>query len=166
MDPVSGDQPLYNEYKTIVVTVNGEIYNHKELRKSLKSHEFRTSSDCEVIAHLFEEHREEFVELLDGVFSFVVYDNADSSFIVARDAIGVTPLYIGWGQDGSIWFASEMKALHDDCERFEIFPPGHIYSSKAGGMRRWYNPPWYLEAIPSTPYDPLSLRPAFECTHH
>ncbi|KAK4430574.1 Asparagine synthetase [glutamine-hydrolyzing] 3 [Sesamum alatum] len=162
VDPASGDQPLYNEDKTIVVTVNGEIYNHKELRERLKSHEFRTGSDCEVIAHLYEEYGEEFVNMLDGMFSFVLLDTRDNSFIAARDAIGITPLYIGWGLDGSVWFASEMKALSDDCERFMSFLPGHIYSSKLGGLRRWYNPPWFAEQIPSTPYEPIVLRKAFE----
>uniref|UniRef100_A0A6N2M036 asparagine synthase (glutamine-hydrolyzing) n=1 Tax=Salix viminalis TaxID=40686 RepID=A0A6N2M036_SALVM len=162
VDPASGDQPLYNQDKTVVVTVNGEIYNHKELRAQLKSHTFRTGSDCEVIAHLYEEHGEDFVDMLDGMFSFVLLDTRDKSFIAARDAIGITPLYIGWGLDGSVWFASEMKALSDDCERFMSFLPGHIYSSKQGALRRWYNPPWFSEQIPSTPYDPLALRKAFE----
>ncbi|KAH7520598.1 hypothetical protein FEM48_Zijuj08G0162000 [Ziziphus jujuba var. spinosa] len=224
VDPTSGDQPLYNEDKTIIVTVlflpssfpfsffmnflilrcwrrkfniwiptgsttsccwtligyklkfmlivdkplliimhvNGEIYNHKQLREKLKSHQFRTGSDCEVIAHLYEEHGEDFVDMLDGMFSFVLLDTRNKSFIAARDAIGITPLYIGWGLDGSTWFASEMKALSDDCERFMSFLPGHIYSSKQGALRRWYNPPWYLEQIPSNPYDPIVLRKAFE----
>ncbi|XP_057813888.2 asparagine synthetase [glutamine-hydrolyzing] isoform X2 [Cryptomeria japonica] len=100
--------------------------------------------------------------MLDGMFSIVLLDTRDGSFIAARDAIGITSLYIGWGLDGSVWFASEMKALNDDCERFEAFPPGHIYSSKQGGLRRWYNPLWYPENIPATPYDPLVLRRAFE----
>ncbi|KAI4317262.1 hypothetical protein L6164_025148 [Bauhinia variegata] len=162
VDPTSGDQPLYNEDKTVIVTVNGEIYNHVQLRKKLSSHQFRTGSDCEVIAHLYEEYGEDFVDMLDGMFSFVLLDTHDNSFIAARDAIGITPLYMGWGLDGSIWFASEMKALSDDCERFISFPPGHIYSSKLGEMRRWYNPPWYPEHIPSMPYDSMILREAFE----
>ncbi|KAM7262251.1 hypothetical protein ACFE04_021328 [Oxalis oulophora] len=162
VDPASGDQPLYNKDKTVVVTVNGEIYNHKALRQKLKNHEFRTESDCEVIAHLYDEYGEEFVDMLDGMFSFVLFDTRDKSFIAARDAIGITPLYMGWGPDGSIWFASEMKALIDDCERLISFPPGHIYSSKQGGLRRWYNPVWFSEQIPTTPYEPLVLREAFE----
>ncbi|VAI30554.1 unnamed protein product [Triticum turgidum subsp. durum] len=162
IDPASGDQPLYNEDKSIVVTVNGEIYNHEQLRAQLSSHTFRTGSDCEVIAHLYEEHGENFIDMLDGVFSFVLLDTRDNSFIAARDAIGVTPLYIGWGIDGSVWISSEMKGLNDDCEHFEIFPPGHLYSSKQGGFKRWYNPPWFSEVIPSVPYDPLALRKAFE----
>ncbi|KAK3007011.1 hypothetical protein RJ639_016208 [Escallonia herrerae] len=162
IDPASGDQPLYNEDQKIVVTVNGEIYNHEELRKSLPDHKFRTGSDCDVIAHLYEEFGENFLDMLDGMFSFVLLDTRDNSFIVARDAIGITSLYIGWGLDGSIWISSEMKGLNDDCEHFEAFPPGHLYSSKASGLRRWYNPLWFSEAVPSTPYDPLVLRRAFE----
>uniref|UniRef100_A0A1J3IMU0 Asparagine synthetase [glutamine-hydrolyzing] n=1 Tax=Noccaea caerulescens TaxID=107243 RepID=A0A1J3IMU0_NOCCA len=162
VDPDSGDQPLFNEDKTIVVTVNGEIYNHEELRKRLKNHKFHTGSDCEVIAHLYEEHGEEFVDMLDGVFSFVLLNTRDNSFMVARDAIGVTPLYIGWGTDGSVWISSEMKGLNEDCEHFEAFPPGNLYSSKSGGFKQWYNPPWYNEIVPSTPYEPLALRRAFE----
>ncbi|XP_017236466.1 asparagine synthetase [glutamine-hydrolyzing] [Daucus carota subsp. sativus] len=162
IDPASGDQPLYNEDEKIVVTVNGEIYNHEELRRSLPNHKFKTGSDCDVIAHLYEEHGENFVDMLDGMFSFVLLDTRDNSFIVARDAIGITPLYIGWGLDGSIWISSEMKGLNDDCEHFEAFPPGHLYSSKTGGLKRWYNPTWFSEAIPSAPYDPLVLRRAFE----
>ncbi|KAI9195338.1 hypothetical protein LWI28_013984 [Acer negundo] len=162
IDPASGDQPLYSEDKKIVVTVNGEIYNHEELRKRLVNHKFRTGSDCDVIAHLYEEYGENFVDMLDGMFSFVLLDTRDNSFIVARDAIGITSLYIGWGLDGSIWISSELKGLNDDCEHFECFPPGHLYSSKLGGMKRWYNPHWFSEAIPSTPYDPLVLRRAFE----
>ncbi|XP_019097199.1 PREDICTED: asparagine synthetase [glutamine-hydrolyzing] 3-like isoform X2 [Camelina sativa] len=163
VDPISGDQPLYNGDKTIVVSVNGEIYNHKALRETfLKSHQFHTGSDCEVIAHLYEEQGEEFVDKLDGMFAFVLLDTRDKSYIAVRDAIGVNPLYIGWGIDGSVWFASEMKALIDDCEQFMCFPPGHIYSSKQGGLRRWYNPPWFSELVPSTPYDPLLVRETFE----
>ncbi|URE32518.1 asparagine synthetase [Musa troglodytarum] len=186
VDPASGDQPLYNEDETIVVTVNGEIYNHEELRKRLPGHRFRTGSDCEVIAHLvrafsptsaisiyrfplwfhrrckYEEYGEGFVDMLDGMFSFVLLDTRDDSFIAARDAIGITPLYIGWGLEGSVWISSEMKGLNDECQRFEVFPPGHMYTSKGGSHERWYNPPWYVEAIPSAPYDRLVLREAFE----
>ncbi|XP_064938036.1 asparagine synthetase [glutamine-hydrolyzing]-like isoform X2 [Musa acuminata AAA Group] len=162
VDPASGDQPLYNEDETIVVTANGEIYNHEELRKRLPGHRFRTGSDCEVIAHLYEEYGEGFMDMLDGIFSFVLLDTRDDSFIAARDAIGITPLYIGWGLEGSVWISSEMKGLNDDCKRFEVFPPGHMYTSKGGSHERWYKPPWYAEAIPSAPYDPLVLREAFE----
>eukprot|EP00250_Pteridium_aquilinum_P028322 c36945_g1_i1 orf=646-2412(-) len=163
VDPASGDQPLFDDEKKIVVTVNGEIYNHEALKASLKeTPNFRTQSDCEVLAHLYKEVGEEMVSMLDGMYSFVLLDTRDDTFIAVRDPIGITPLYIGWGTDGSVWFASEMKALKDDCEQFQCFPPGHIYSSKTGALRRYYEPEWFSEAIPSTPYDPLVLRRAFE----
>ncbi|CAI5508565.1 unnamed protein product [Closterium sp. Naga37s-1] len=163
IDPASGHQPLRNEDGSIVVAVNGEIYNYQQLRDELKDrHTFNTGSDCEVIAHLYEDAGEQAVQKLDGIFAFVLLNTKDGSYIAARDPIGVCPLYIGWGRDGSMWFASEMKALKDDCERFETFPPGHIYSSKDHTLRRWYNPAWYDEHIPSAPYDPLALRAAFE----
>jgi len=148
----SGAQPLYNDSKTSALTVNGEIYNHKVLRTKLKKeHTFRTHSDCEVIVHLYEDFGDEFVDLLDGKFSFVVstVNENSSSFLAARDPIGVTSLYIGYGRDGSFWFASELKALKDDCERVEEFPPGHYWSSKNGEFRRYYNPAWISEQIPT-----------------
>ncbi|KMZ75108.1 Asparagine synthase (glutamine-hydrolyzing) [Zostera marina] len=163
IDPASGDQPLYNEDKSIVVTVNGEIYNHEDLKKNLSSkHTFRTNSDCDVIAHLYEEHGEDFVNMLDGVFSFVLLNTRDNSFFVARDVVGVTSLNIGWGIDGSVWISSEMKGLNDNCEHFEIFPPGNLYSSKTGGFRRWYNPSWFSEMVPCANYEPMILRKALE----
>ncbi|GJN31150.1 hypothetical protein PR202_gb19512 [Eleusine coracana subsp. coracana] len=144
---------------------NGEIYNHKKIRKQFGGkHAFTTGSDCEVIIPLYEEYGENFVDMLDGgVFAFVLYDTRSRTYMAARDdAIGVNPLYIGWGADGSVWFSSEMKALNEDCVRFDIFPPGHLYSSATAGFRRWYNPHWFLEQVPNTPYKPLVLREAFE----
>ncbi|KAL8140958.1 hypothetical protein V2J09_006979, partial [Rumex salicifolius] len=112
VDPASGDQPLYNENQSVVVTVNGEIYNHVELRDSLPNHDFRTGSDCDVIAHLYEEYGEDFIGMLDGVFSFVLLDKRDNSFIAARDAIGVTSLYIGWGLDATYVMAFPQLPVH------------------------------------------------------
>lgn len=163
MDPASGDQPLFDEEKKIVVTVNGEIYNHESLRASMKTqHVYLTRSDCEVLPHLYEDFGEEMVNMLDGMFSFVLLDTQKDVFIAARDPIGITPLYMGWGTDGSVWFSSEMKALKDDCERFQTFPPGHIYSSRTGSLRRYYEPLWFSGPTPSAPYDPILLRKAFE----
>ncbi|CAK9313205.1 unnamed protein product [Citrullus colocynthis] len=136
IDPTSGDQRLYNEDKSIVVTVNREIYNHEELRKKLRSHKIRTGSDCDVISHLYEEYGENFVDMLDGMFSFVLLDTHDNSFIVARDAIGITSLYIGWQLDGSVWISSELKGLNDDCEHFETFPPGHLHALENAVIKR------------------------------
>eukprot|EP00879_Flechtneria_rotunda_P020694 GHRR01021779.1.p1 GENE.GHRR01021779.1~~GHRR01021779.1.p1 ORF type:complete len:412 (+),score=139.14 GHRR01021779.1:1235-2470(+) len=178
IDPTSGDQPLFNEGKTIAVAVNGEIYNHKSLKAAiLQKHpnkKFATQSDCEVISHLYEDQGDKVASLLDGMFSFVILDSRDGSFYAARDPIGITSLYIGWGKDGSVWLASEMKCLKDECVRFQQFPPGHYFSSKdmgsskTQGFTRYYNPQFYLDfeasppRSPSTPYDPKVLREAFE----
>ncbi|GBG69620.1 hypothetical protein CBR_g4450 [Chara braunii] len=147
----------------IMFSVNGEIYNHEELRKKFKdSHKFHTASDCEVIAHLYEEIGEDVVHELDGMFSFVLYDSRNGNFMAARDPIGITPLYIGWGRDGAVWFASEMKALIDDCVHFQWFPPGHLYSSVNGVLRPYFNPPWWNEKyIPTAPLDYMAIRKAF-----
>jgi asparagine synthase (glutamine-hydrolysing) len=112
IDPASGDQPLYNEDRQIAITVNREIYKHKKLREQLNSHKFQTGSDCEIVAHLYEDYGEDFVNMLDGIFSFILFDTHDQSFIAARDAFGITPLYIGWGLDGSVWFAPSFHSLH------------------------------------------------------
>jgi asparagine synthase (glutamine-hydrolysing) len=163
VDPANGSQPLYNETKSIALTVNGEIWNHEALRKSLGDrHQFATASDCEPIVHLYEEEGDQFVNKLDGIFAFVIADKEKGTFLAARDPIGVFPLYVGWGRDGSLWFASEMKALSEDCERFEEFPPGSYWSSNTGGPKRWYNPKWWNEEIPNEPLDLVALRTAFE----
>ncbi|CAI7841520.1 unnamed protein product [Closterium sp. NIES-54] len=169
IDPASGHQPLRNEDGSIVVAGNGEIYNYQQLRDELLLRDelqhrdtFNTDSDCQVIAHLYEDVGDAVVQKLDGIFAFVLLNTKDGSYIAARDHIGVCPLYIGWGRDGSLWFAFEMKALKDDCEQFETFLPSDVYSSKAKMPRRWYNPTWYDEHIPSAPYDPIALRAAFE----
>jgi len=163
VDPGTGAQPLYNESGTIALTVNGEIYNHKDIRKKLiPKHTFATESDCEVIVHLYEEHGDDFVNQLSGDFAFVIADKEKGTYLAARDPIGVCPLYIGWGRDGSIWFASEMKALSEECERFEEFPPGHIWSSKTSGYQRWYNAEWMSERIPNTPIDYKVLASALD----
>lgn len=174
MDPASGDQPLFNEDKTIIVTVNGEIYNYQELRQHIlekcPNKKFATNSDCEVISHLYELYGEEVAGMLDGFFAFVVLDTRNNTFYAARDPLGVTCMYIGWGRDGSVWLSSEMKCLKDDCTRFQQFPPGHYYSSKTSSFSRYYNPKFYLDfeakpqRFPDTPYDPVVLRKAFEAS--
>eukprot|EP00742_Colponemidia_sp_Colp-10_P006432 GILJ01006891.1.p1 GENE.GILJ01006891.1~~GILJ01006891.1.p1 ORF type:complete len:602 (-),score=96.60 GILJ01006891.1:204-2009(-) len=164
VDPFSGKQPLLDETGCVALTANGEIYNHKALEAQLKKpHTFKTKSDCEVIVHLYEEVGEDVASMLDGMFSFVLSDSRTGHFLAARDPLGVTPLYIGWGRDGSIWFSSELKAIKDDCERFEIFPPGHLYNSANNGMRRYYLPSWWDgDRIPTEPLDLILLRKSFE----
>ncbi|EGC36481.1 asparagine synthetase [Dictyostelium purpureum] len=164
----NGAQPLLNEDETIALTVNGEIYNHEQLREELIAtgkHTFKTHSDCEPILHLYEDKGDDFVHLLNGDFAFVVYDSKANTFLAARDPIGVVPLYIGWSKDGAVWFASEMKALKDDCYRFEAFPPGFYYSSKTKEFVRYYKPDWIMgaEPQPSTEEQVLPLiKDAFE----
>ncbi|KAJ3067655.1 asparagine synthetase [Podochytrium sp. JEL0797] len=141
----SGAQPLTNADETVILAVNGEIYNHVSLRKSLKKkHVFKTHSDCEVILYLYEEMGTDFVSLLDGMFSFILYDAKKDKYIAARDPIGITTLYQGWRYaDNSVWFASEMKSLHDECDRVIAFPPGHFYDSETQKTTQYYNPKWY-----------------------
>jgi len=134
---------------SIAVSVNGEIYNHKQLSEThLKGVTLNTKSDCECIGHLYAKMGTELVHELDGMWSFVLTDSKTGRFIAARDPIGVTPLYIGYGKDGSIWFASEIKAIFEECARIELFPPGHIYDSSKGKgtkdrLSQWYNPIWH-----------------------
>eukprot|EP00761_Pharyngomonas_kirbyi_P011050 gb/GECH01011074.1/.p1 GENE.gb/GECH01011074.1/~~gb/GECH01011074.1/.p1 ORF type:complete len:216 (+),score=61.08 gb/GECH01011074.1/:1-648(+) len=152
VDVESGAQPITCENETMALTVNGEIYNHQELRKELLSDyndELKTKSDCEVILHGYRKMGKQFIDYLKGDFAFVIYDSKTSEFIIARDPIGVIPFYVGYHSDGSIWFASEMKCLHDHCDRIESFPPGHLATgyisldeSKASDLKkeRYYSP--------------------------
>jgi len=163
VDPATGSQPIYNEKGNLALTVNGEIWNHEQLRAELKDkHNFQTNGDCEPIVFLYQDHGDAFVNKLDGLFAFVISNSENGEFLAARDPIGVNPMYIGWGRDGSLWFASEFKALAEDCDRFEEFPPGHYWSSKTMEFRRWYNPPWFDEHIPNNPIDYTVLRQALE----
>jgi asparagine synthase (glutamine-hydrolysing) len=163
VDPVSGAQPLYNQTGTIALTVNGEIYNHKALRQSLfKDYQFKTASDCEVIIPLWEQFGAEACGRLDGMFSFVLTDSVKDTYLVARDPLGITSLYIGWHKDGSVWVASELKSLMDDCERYEAFPPGHYYTPETG-FKRYYEPFWWTPAyVPQGAADLTVLRESLE----
>jgi asparagine synthase (glutamine-hydrolysing) len=164
IDPESGTQPLVSPDGNVVVAANGEIYNYKELYSSLKTpYSPLTGSDCEVVIPLYEQLGAEFPNLLRGMFSFIIYDRRDKSFLVVRDHVGITPLYMGYGADGSTWIASEMKALAADCAQFDQFLPGHIYNSKTGTLTRWYNPDWMEPIIPRNPYNKVALRDAFIC---
>jgi len=163
VDPSTGSQPLYNETRTVALTVNGEIWKHETLKQGLGDrHQFATASDCEPIVHLYEEEGDAFVNKLDGIFAFVISDQEKGTYLAARDPIGVCPMYIGWGRDGALWFASELKGLCEDCERFEEFPPGCYWSSNTNEFRRWYNPQWWTEEVPNNPLDLVALRTAFE----
>ena len=164
VDVVSGAQPLLNADETVALAVNGEIYNHEELRVTLeKEFVFRSHSDCEVILHLYEKDPSgSFVSQLRGMFAFVAYDSKTEHFLAARDPIGIIPLYYGFGKDGSVWFASEMKALADHCTTYMQFPPGCYYDSSLPGKDKivcYYAPKW-MEIVPTTPVDLPALQTA------
>ena len=143
VDPESGGQPLFSPDGKQVLAVNGEIYNHKEIRERYKGrYDFQTGSDCEVILALYRDKGVNFLEDLNGIFAFALYDEEQDAFLIARDHIGVIPLYIGYNADGKVFVASELKALEGECERYEPFLPGHYYWSKDPGMKRWYKREW------------------------
>lgn len=143
VDPESGGQPLFSPDGKQVLAVNGEIYNHKEIRERYKGrYDFQTGSDCEVILALYRDKGVNFLEDLNGIFAFALYDEEQDAFLIARDQIGVIPLYIGYNADGKVFVASELKALEGECERYEPFLPGNYYWSKDPGMKRWYKRDW------------------------
>ena len=143
VDPQSGSQPLKNKEQTHVLSVNGEIYNHRDIRAQYADkYDFLTGSDCEVILALYKEKGINFLDDLNGIFSFVLYDAEKDEFLIARDPIGVIPLYIGKDSDGTIYVSSELKALEGNCESYEPFLPGHYFWSKEGEMKRWYKRDW------------------------
>lgn len=143
VDPESGGQPLFSSDGKQVLAVNGEIYNHKKIRERYKGrYDFQTGSDCEVILALYRDKGVNFLEDLNGIFAFALYDEEQDAFLIARDHIGVIPLYIGYNADGKVFVASELKALEGECERYEPFLPGHYYWSKDPGMKRWYKRDW------------------------
>lgn len=171
MDPESGSQPLISKDGSVVVAANGEIYNYKELYESLETpYTPQTGSDCEVILPLYAQYGPtiELAQQLRGMFSFILYDRSKDLFFICRDHIGITPLYFGWGNDGSIFVGSEMKSMVSECTKFQNFPPGHIYSSaNPGTFQRWYQPVWAPEmkpgvALPTNKYSAVRF-PWFFC---
>ncbi|KAK4463423.1 hypothetical protein QBC42DRAFT_304912 [Cladorrhinum samala] len=162
----SGAQPLTNADDSIVLAVNGEIYNHRLIRKSLKNpYHFKTTSDCEVVIPLYLQYGIDAPKHLDGMFSFVLYDKTKNRTIAARDPIGITTLYQGWqsSQPGTVYFASELKSLHPVCDKIEAFPPGHIFDSATGERTRYFEPTWWDGSkVPQTPVDYKLLRETLE----
>ena len=150
VDPESGGQPLYSPLPLEgdggglqVLAVNGEIYNHQEIRRRYAGkYDFQTGSDCEVILPLYRSKGINFLEDLSGIFAFVLYDEDSNEFLIARDPIGVIPLYIGYDSDGTVYVASELKSLEGECESYEPFLPGHYYWSRQPGMKRYYQRDW------------------------
>ena len=143
VDPESGKQPLFSPDMKQILAVNGEIYYHHDIRKQYAGkYQFQTGSDCEVILALYREKGINFLEDINGIFAFALYDAEKDEFLIARDPIGVIPLYIGYDDDGKIYVASELKALEGNCDRYEVFLPGHYYSSREGKMKRYYTRDW------------------------
>ena len=170
VDPESGGQPLYSPDRKQVLAVNGEIYNHQEIRRRYAGeYEFQTGSDCEVILALYKSLTPDpspvsegsdymnkqicnMLESLSGIFAFALYDEERDAFLIARDPIGVIPLYIGYDSDGTVYVASELKALEGQCERYEPFLPGHYYYSADPGMKRYYKRDWFsYDAVKDNP---------------
>ncbi len=144
VDPESGKQPLFSSDKKQVLAVNGEIYNHQDIRRRYAGkYQFQTGSDCEVILALYRDKGIDFLEDLSGIFAFALYDAERDEFLIARDPIGVIPLYIGYDDDGKVYVASELKALEGQCDRYEPFLPGHYYWSREPGMKRYYKRDWF-----------------------
>ena len=164
VDPKSGKQPLFSSDGKQVLAVNGEIYNHRDIRARYNGkYEFQTGSDCEVILPLYREKGINFLEDLSGIFAFALYDEEKDEFLIARDPIGVIPLYIGKDADGTVYCSSELKALEGFCESYEPFLPGHYYWSKEGKMTRWYKRDWEsYEAVKDNEADIATLRDALE----
>ncbi len=164
VDPESGGQPLYSPDKKQVLAVNGEIYNHQEIRRLYAGqYEFQTGSDCEVILALYREKGINFLEDLSGIFAFVLYDEEKNEFLIARDPIGVIPLYIGYDSDGTVYVASELKALEGQCERYEPFLPGHYYWSVDPGQKWYYRRDWMqYDAVKDNPASVEAIHDALE----
>ena len=143
VDPTSGKQPLISPSGKLVLAANGEIYNHRELRLAYENeYKFKTQSDCEVILALYEKEGKDFVKKLNGIFAFAIYDTSKDEYFIARDHIGIIPLYMGWDNDGTFYVSSELKALEGVCNKIELFPPGHYLYSKKKKMTKWYQPTW------------------------
>ena len=164
VDPLSGGQPLYSTDRKQVLAVNGEIYNHQQIRQQMAdTYAFQTGSDCEVILALYKEKGINFLEDLNGIFAFALYDEERDEFLIARDPIGVIPLYIGFDADGTVYAASELKALEGFCDRYEPFLPGHYYSSREGRMQRWWTRDWFeYEAVKDCGADSAALGDALK----
>ena len=143
VDPTSGNQPLYSDDGRYVLAANGEIYNHKELREQLEGkYEFQTASDCEIILALYQEKGPNFLDEMNGIFGFALYDTHKDEYFISRDHMGIIPLYMGWDQNGTFYVASELKALEGVCTKIELFPPGHYLTSSSDAPIRWYSRDW------------------------
>lgn len=168
VDPASGKQPLYNEDQSLVLAANGEIYNHLELRKKFEGkYNFKTESDCEIILALYQKKGVDFVDDLNGIFAFAIYDSTKDSYFIARDHMGIIPLYMGWDKDGTFYVASELKALEGVCAKIELFPPGHYWHSGDEAPTQWYKRNWVdFEEVKNNPTSIEDLHDALSDAVH
>jgi len=168
VDPASGKQPLFSLDKQLVLAANGEIYNHRALRKQFESsYDFQTQSDCEIILALYKEKGVDFVDDLNGIFGFAIYDVEEDAYFIARDHMGIIPLYIGWDQNGTFYVASELKALESVCTKIELFPPGHYFYSKDGEFVQWYKRDWKeYDAVKDNETSIQEIKEALEAAVH
>ena len=162
VDLEHGAQPLYDFIKNRVLAVNGEIYNHREVAKKLnRNHGWQTQSDCEVLLYLYDEFGPDFLNDLDGIFGFCLYDRNTQEYFIARDHVGIIPLYIGWDKNSTVYVASEMKSIEPYCEKLQEFPPGHYYTGSGNKFIQWYKPKW-INNLPSESVSLNRLRNALQ----
>lgn len=168
VDPASGNQPIFSHDKNLILAANGEIYNHRLLKEKLSiEYAFQTNSDCEIILALYKEKGINFLDDLNGIFGFVLYDEENNEYLIARDHMGIVPLYMGWDKFGTFYVASELKALEGVCNKIEIFPPGHFLFSRDSKLVKWYQRDWMnYESISNNETDLNSLKNALEDAVH
>jgi len=165
VDPSSGTQPLFSGDKKLVLAVNGEIYNHQKIKEGISNYTFLTQSDCEVILPLYAAKGPKLLNDLTGMFAFALFDEEKQDYLIARDHMGMIPLYHGWDEHGNYYVASELKALEKVCNRYSEFPPGHYLWSREGELKRWYNPEWQeYQAVKDNKSSIEELRMAFEAS--
>ena len=163
VDPSSGQQPLFSQDDRYILAANGEIYNHKELRDQFPDYNFSTKSDCEVILPLYEKYGPDFLDKLNGIFAFAIYDSHKDEYFIARDHMGIIPLYIGWDEKNVFYVSSELKALEGQCEKIELFPPGQYLISSENKFKKWYIRDWeYFDNVKSLESDITKLRESLE----
>lgn len=166
VDPESGRQPLFSPDKKQVLAVNGEIYNHQSIRRRYQDRfQFQTGSDCEVILALYRERGDGFLDELDGIFAFALYDVEWDEYLIARDPIGVIPLYYGYDKEGRLYVVSELKALEGQCDSYSVFPPGHVLTKCDAKPRRYYERDWFsYDNVKDNPASVDELREALEAS--
>lgn len=166
VDPMSGKQPLLTKDKQLALAANGEIYNHKDLAHQI-NYDFQTASDCEVILALYQKHGVDFLDQLNGIFGFALYDELNNDYLIARDHMGIIPLYVGWDKDGTLFVSSELKGLSGVCNKIEVVPPGHYLTAASHEFKAWYQPKWKdYDSVKDNETDIQKIRKALDDAVH